>query len=131
MIIMPSRSKMSVSWWTRFFAWLIDFVIVSIVAWLFFPNFSLDALHFGISTVLALVYWMVLDSEGHQSVGKKALGIRMVSEHGGNPDLYQAMISAFGKAFVLPVDVIVGVLAKPGKRQRLFNIVSNTVVVRE
>jgi uncharacterized RDD family membrane protein YckC len=128
---MPSKRVKLVGWWPRFWAWLIDFIIVSVVAWLFFPKFSLDMLHLGINTVLALVYWMVLDSEGHQSVGKKALGIRMVSEHGGHPDLYQAMISAFGKAFILPIDLVVGVLAKPHKKQRLFNIVSNTVVVRE
>ena len=40
----------------------------------------------------------------------------------------ESAISAFGKAFLLPIDMIVGVLARPGKKQRLFNIASNTVV---
>ncbi|MBS3051592.1 MAG: RDD family protein [Candidatus Aenigmarchaeota archaeon] len=118
-------------WWPRFWAWLIDVIILGIVGWIIFPAFAFDWWHVGANGVLALVYWSVLESEGRQSIGKKALNIKLVAVKGKNATLGAAAASAFGKAFLLPLDMIIGVLARPGKKQRLFNIASDTVVVEK
>lgn len=39
-------------------------------------------------------------------------------------------IAAFGKAFLLPFDVVLGWIFTNEKRQRIFNRVSNTVVIK-
>jgi hypothetical protein len=40
------------------------------------------------------------------------------------------MISIFGGIFLLPIECIIGWLLYPNKNQRLFNYLSETVIVR-
>ena len=118
------------SWWPRFWAWLIDVIILGVVSWVLFPAaFGFNWWHFGVHGFLGLVYWAVLESDGRQSIGKKALNLKLVGMNGKNATLGAAAASAFGKAFLLPLDMIIGVLARPGKKQRLFNMASDTNVV--
>jgi len=42
----------------------------------------------------------------------------------------QAAIESIGKAFLLPLDCIIGWILYPSRRQRLFNYLSDTIVVR-
>ena len=44
-----------------------------------------------------------------------------------NTSMYQAL----GKAFLLPLDVIVGLFMYKDKDQRLFNHLSGTIVIRK
>ncbi len=134
-----SRTKASVqrvnSWWPRFWAWLIDAIILGVIGAILMPTswpaWNSDAFHMGATGVLSLIYWTILESNGRQSIGKKALNLRTVTTSGKNLDGSKALVSAFGKAFLLPIDFIIGVLARPGKKQRLFNIASDTIVIRE
>ncbi len=123
--------KLKISpWWPRFWAWLIDVIILAVVGAILFPSaFMFDWWHFGASGFIGLVYWTVLESEGRQSIGKRALNLKLISTNGKNATLGAAAASAFGKAFLLPLDMIIGVLARPGKKQRLFNMASDTIVV--
>lgn len=123
--------KLKVSpWWPRFWAWLIDVIILGIIGFIIYPPFFyFDWPHLGVQSVLGLIYWTVLESEGRQSIGKKALNLKLVDTNGKNATLGAAAASAFGKAFLLPLDMIIGVLARPGKKQRLFNMASDTLVV--
>jgi hypothetical protein len=41
-----------------------------------------------------------------------------------------AVLESFGKAFLLPIDVILGWIFTNDKRQRIFNRASNTVVIK-
>jgi uncharacterized RDD family membrane protein YckC len=41
-----------------------------------------------------------------------------------------AAIESLGKAFLLPLDCIIGWLFFPAKKQRLFNYLSGTIVVK-
>ncbi len=41
-----------------------------------------------------------------------------------------AVIESFGKAFLLPLDVILGWIFTNNKRQRIFNRASNTIVIK-
>jgi hypothetical protein len=45
-------------------------------------------------------------------------------------DIKDALIESFGKAFLLPIDVIIGWIFTNDKRQRLFNRISNTIVIK-
>ena len=122
--------KLKISpWWPRFWAWLVDVIILAIIGGILFFPFNWDWWHFGANSFLGLIYWTVLESEGRQSIGKKALNLKLVSVNGKNATLGAAAASAFGKAFLLPLDMIIGVLARPGKKQRLFSMASDTTVI--
>ena len=109
---------------------VVDIIIISIVGSIIFPPFFyFDVWHFGANGFVGLIYWAVLESNGRQSIGKKALGLKLVGVKGKNATLGAAAVSAFGKAFLLPLDMIIGVLARTGKKQRLFNMASDTLVV--
>ena|SRR3989338_2180413 len=117
-------------WWPRFWAWLIDIIVLWIVTGILFSFwFDIDARRYMLHGIIGFVYWAALESEGRQSIGKRALNIKLVSVKGKNTTLGATAVSAFGKAFLLPLDMIIGVLARPGKKQRLFNIASDTAVV--
>ena len=118
------------SWWPRFWAWLIDSIIIWLVTTVLFLDLSgPDFLRMSRLGIIALVYWTLLESDGRVSIGKKAMNIKLVKINGKKLTVMGAAISAFGKAFILPLDFIIGVLARPGKKQRLFNIASDTVAV--
>jgi hypothetical protein len=44
--------------------------------------------------------------------------------------LEEVALAAFGKAFLLPFDVILGWIFTNEKRQRIFNRASNTIVIK-
>jgi len=49
---------------------------------------------------------------------------------GKKPDLKGIMISSFGKSFLLPIDVILGWFLTNEKRQRVFNKLGDTLIVK-
>ena len=59
-----------------------------------------------------------------------ALNLKVTDRAGGDIDVVTAAVESFGKAFLLPVDCLVGWLAMPGRKLRLFNRLSNTIVVQ-
>jgi uncharacterized RDD family membrane protein YckC len=85
---------------------------------------------FGASNVIYFLYWMLSEGIYGQSIGKMIMRIRMTQMDGKVPNMGQAAIESIGKAFLLPIDVIVGWIFYSKRRQRLFNYLSNTIVVR-
>jgi len=65
-----------------------------------------------------------------QSFGKMILRIKVTRLNGSPANIFQTAIESIGKAFLLPIDCIVGWILYPTKRQRLFNFLSETIVVR-
>ena len=65
-----------------------------------------------------------------QSIGKMVMKIRVTQLGGARTDLVHAAIGSIGKAFLLPIDCIVGWIMYPTKKQRLFNYLSETIVVK-
>ncbi|MDP9015570.1 MAG: RDD family protein [Thermoproteota archaeon] len=147
-----SESKNSVSnkeitlarWSTRFWAWLIDFIIISIAIEIIFAiayaplalnqgvqgNPGLGAVRFAVQSLLFFAYWTYFESTTGQSIGKKLLKIKTTDLAGNVPDIRNIAIQSFGKAFLLPIDVFFGWIFTNDKRQRLFNRASDTIVVR-
>ncbi len=131
-------------WSDRFLAWLIDFIIISSVAFtvylaLFSANFDQamsgdfeDSRYFeyGPISIVFFLYWLILESKTGQSIGKMAIHLKITNLSGGQADIKSIAISSFGKAFLLPLDVIVGRLVINEKRQRIFNKLGKTIVIK-
>jgi uncharacterized RDD family membrane protein YckC len=141
-------------WIDRFIAWLIDFIIVSIGLgilfaaislpfWIAFPHwFESTNMNMGfrglggpwapylISSLVFMAYWTYFESTTGQSIGKKLLHLKTTDLAGKSIDAKTALIESFGKAFLLPLDVIIGWIFTNNDRQRIFNRASNTIVIK-
>ena len=139
-----NNSKIILAKWSdRFLAWLIDFVIISTISttiiFLSFGTIYYETEESGLwaentqyipASILFFVYWTVLEYKTGQTVGKKILNLRVVNLKGENPSLKGILVSSFGKSFLLPIDVIIGWVLTNEKRQRAFNKLGDTVVIK-
>jgi uncharacterized RDD family membrane protein YckC len=141
-------------WIDRFIAWLVDFIIVSIGLgvifaaislpfWIAFPHwFETTNMNMGfrgiggswgpylISSLVFMAYWTYFESTTGQSIGKKLLHLKTTDLSGKTIDAKTAVIESFGKAFILPLDVILGWIFTNNERQRIFNRASSTIVIK-
>lgn len=135
------------SWGDRFLAWLIDFILVSIGLAILFALISIPfwfsyygnmervfrdtgPLPYIISSLGFLAYWTYFESTTGQSIGKRLLKIKTTDLGGRKIDIKSALLESFGKAFLLPIDVVLGWIFTNNKRQRIFNRITNTIVVK-
>ena len=119
------------SWQSRFWAWIIDALFMSILWYLLMYAYNLSATSIpalGYYGILTFIYWTVLEGYRGQSLGKMVLNLTVVGQFGESIGFKDAAIESFGKAFLLPLDCLVGWVALPGSGQRLFNRISDTVV---
>ncbi len=86
----------------------------------------------GSRDVVQFLYWTILEGTMGQSLGKMAMRLRVTNIDGSQANLIQAAGESFGKAFLLPIDCIIGWLAEACKEksQRLFNMLSKTIVIK-
>jgi len=128
-------------WKDRFLAWLVDFIIISMVStsiffisFLYldynFENFIANDGMYVPTSVMFLAYWIILEHKTGQTVGKKMFNLKIVNNLGEKPSLIGVMISSFGKSFILPIDIILGWIITNEKRQRIFNKLGNTLVIK-
>ena len=134
-------------WSTRFWAWLIDFIIVFVAAeillsilyapFAFIPakdgmaHFEFNGFRYAIQSLMFFAYWTYFETKTGKSIGKILLNIRTTDLSGKPVGIRSAAIESFGKAFLLPLDVLVGWIFTNDKRQRLFSKAANTIVIRE
>ena len=135
------------SWADRFVAWLIDFIIVSIGLGILFALLALPfwlsdnsngmavhrnfgSFHYILSSTAFFAYWTYFEHTSGQSIGKRLLKIKSTDVSGKGVDIKNAALESFGKSFLLPLDVILGWLFTNNKRQRIFNKISNTIVIK-
>jgi uncharacterized RDD family membrane protein YckC len=145
------------SWIDRFVAWLIDVIIVSIGLGILFAlisipywaavsqsfddgstymnmtsrNLGAPWFPYIISSIVFMVYWTYFESTtSGQSIGKRVMHLRTTDLNGNTLDIKTAAIESFGKAFLLPFDVLFGWIFTDDKRQRIFNRVSDSIVVK-
>jgi uncharacterized RDD family membrane protein YckC len=132
-------------WSDRFYAWLIDYVIIIGAAFVvFFAFFSATffekimdgdymyshTFDYAPISIVFFLYWLILESKKGQSIGKMALRLKITNLAGEPADLKSIAISSFGKAFLLPIDVIIGRIFTNQKRQRIFNKLGKTIVIK-
>jgi uncharacterized RDD family membrane protein YckC len=75
-------------------------------------------------------YWTYFESSTGQSLGKMALKIKTTDIFGAKADVRNAAIQGFGKAFLLPIDLILGWIFTNDKRQRIFGRAASTIVIK-
>lgn len=121
------------SWGDRFWAWLIDILLICIlwqtVAFILEPEVVIN--YAILLPCMLFVYWTAMEGYRGQSVGKMVINIAVVGPFGEKIRFIDAAIESFGKAFVLPIDCLVCWLYFRDKRQRLFNKISNTLVIKQ
>lgn len=119
------------SWGERFWAWLIDVLLISILWSRIIVLSKTDAFGpVGVFLLEALLffYWTVLEGYRGQSLGKMVMDIVVIGPAGERIGFRDSAIESFGKAFLLPLDCIIGCIVFAGGRQRAFNKLSNTIV---
>jgi uncharacterized RDD family membrane protein YckC len=121
------------SWNERFWAWLIDVLLMGIIWYRVMFVIKMEALSITGALLLAValfIYWTALEGYRGQSLGKMILNIVVTGPLGEDIRFMDAAVEAFGKAFLLPVDCLIGWFALSKNRQRLFNKISDTVVIK-
>ncbi len=132
-------------WGERFVAWLIDIIIINLALFLIslfflFPWFVFGPdpfrdwsvfLNVGTNGVVLFLYWMFAEGTYGKSIGKSVMRLKVTRLDGARISFGQAALESVGKAFLLPIDLIIGWILYPRRRQRLFNYLSETVVVHE
>jgi uncharacterized RDD family membrane protein YckC len=133
-------------WGERFIAWLIDIIVmgilvgvVNLIMWLatqsYLPWSSWSSwvpfFNFGVGGLIYFLYWTLMEGTYGQSLGKMIMHLKVTRLDGSRIGMDSAAVESLGKAFLLPLDLIVGWILYPNKRQRLFNNLSGTIVVHE
>jgi uncharacterized RDD family membrane protein YckC len=144
----PPVELILASWSNRFLAWLVDFIIVSIGLGILFALLALPfwfsdysngmaivhrsfgSAHYLLSSTAFFGYWTYFEHTSGQSIGKRLLKIKSTDVSGNSIDIKSAALESFGKSFLLPLDVILGWLFTNNRRQRIFNRISNTIVIK-
>jgi uncharacterized RDD family membrane protein YckC len=143
-----STSGLKLAFWgERFVAWLIDIAIIDfallVLGVVFFWGNPLSLLNNGVgiwwsglfnvssSGVIFFLYWLFMDGAYGRSIGKMVMRLRVTRLDGKPITFVQSAIESVGKAFLLPLDVLLGWILYPKRRQRIFNYLSETVVIRE
>ncbi len=121
------------SWEDRFWAWLIDVLLMGILWQGILTVLKIDA--FGLSGVFLLaallfIYWTVLEGYRGQSLGKMLFNIVVTGPLGESIRFRDAALECFGKAFLLLLDCVACWFFFRKSRQRLFNRISNTIVIK-
>ena len=139
-----AHSKVILAKWTdRFLAWLIDFIIISSISTaIIFALFGTIYYEFdkaGLwaentqyipTSILFFVYWVILEYKTGQTVGKKILNLKVVCIDGSKANLKGILLGSLGKSFLLPIDVGLGWILTNDKRQRIFNKLGDTVIIK-
>ena len=130
-------------WSTRFWAWLIDIILVllllnivdSLIFGVIHPFWEImkgRVVDLGVHSLFFFLYWTIFESYKGQSIGKMVMNIRVVNRDGTRIHWGTAAIESLGKAFipVLALDCLIGWLAMPQTKLRVFNRISNTIVIK-
>ena len=75
-------------------------------------------------------YWIILEYKTGQTIGKKMFNLKITNNFGEKPSLIGIILSSFGKSFILPIDMILGLIITNEKRQRIFNKLGDTLIIK-
>ncbi|WP_257458603.1 RDD family protein [Archangium lipolyticum] len=130
--------------YSRFLAWLLDALIVVFGTGVFMTVLSLVMVAFpGFGSALGIVVYFLVDwgygialetAWSGQTVGKRALGLRVIQQSGVRIGFYHAALRNLARPVDrLPLLYLVGGLTAllSGSQQRLGDMLAGTIVVRE
>ena len=104
-------------WKDRFFAWIVDFIIISAISTLVIfisfqsldhelENFIMNDGTYVPTSIMFFLYWIILEYKTGQTIGKKMFNLKITNSQGEKASLIGIVISSFGKSFILPIDMI-------------------------
>jgi uncharacterized RDD family membrane protein YckC len=137
--VTPFASGLKLAFWgERFVAWLIEVVIIGVVVGIlglfvslsWWSGWPIWIPFFNVNGIFLFLYWMLMDGAYGQSFGKMIMRIKVTRLDGSQIGMGTAALESVGKAFLLPLDCLLGWLLYPKRRQRIFNYISETVVVK-
>ncbi len=77
--------------------------------WLKFDAFAV-IIYLQIVLLLAYVYFVVMEAYNGQTIGKHLMHIRVVKANGNKITILESAIRNIGKVFLLPLDILIGVM---------------------
>ena len=88
---------------------------------------------FGYATVIPFrfLYWVYYEYKKGQTIGKRMMQIKTIKIDGSDQDLMSIIILTACKTSLIPFDVLFGVLFFRGKKERVSNRFTNTIVVSD
>ncbi len=134
-------------WVKRFFAYVIDAIIVYVVVgilavFLALPFFfmagiaAMAALIAGVFSVVAglviVIYFVVFEVASGATLGKRAMGLIVKSKAGQNPNFVEAFMRNISKIYwlLLLLDVVVGLATSKEYTQKFSDRYAGTAVVQ-
>ncbi|HTY75141.1 MAG TPA: RDD family protein [Candidatus Nanoarchaeia archaeon] len=133
-------------WGERFVAWLIDIIIIGLIvgilgffSWFATGNFDwypgwptwVPFFNFNFGSVIYFLYWMLTEGAYGQSLGKMFIRLKITRLNSTPMNIGQAALESVGKAFFLPLDLLLGLIFSGRRRQRIFNYISETIVIED
>src|SRR5213594_3381878 len=122
-------------WIRRFFAALIDAIVVAVIYLLFALPLGFVSLAWYVAPFLYGIVWllysMLLETVLGATIGKRLLSLRVVAID-GNLDIMHCLVRNISKIYWLLflVDLIVGGVTQGDPRLRLFDRIARTTVTR-
>ncbi len=133
-------------WVKRLIALIVDGIIIGIVAliiwglaagsfFLFGGGFGFFGAFFGVFAlvlgILLILYFPLMETSSGATLGKKVLGLKVVSKTGSNPTFVEAFVRNVSKIYwlLLLLDVIVGLAITKGYQQKYSDHIMGTSVV--
>ena len=88
---------------------------------------------FGYATVVPFrfLYWIYYEWKRGQTIGKRMMQIKTIKIDGSDQDLMSIIILTACYTSLIPFDVLFGVLFFRGKKERVSNRFTNTIVVSD
>ena len=88
---------------------------------------------FGYATVVPFrfLYWVYYEYKRGQTIGKRMMQIKTIKIDGSDQDLMSIIILTACKTSLIPFDVLFGVLFFRGKKERVSNRFTNTIVISD
>lgn len=126
-------------WGERFLAYVIDLLIVGFAVGAlvggYGPEAAVDEGYFAwtdwlVASAAFFAYFVVLERLTGYTAGKRLFRLRVSSISGGSPTLTSLLISNFGKAYVMPIDAVIGMIAFKDTKQRAFAKIAGTITVK-
>ena len=131
-------------WLRRLVALIVDGAIIAVVlgvifavaaASFFFGGFGAMTFFFGAFTILVgvllILYFPLTESMWGASLGKRILGLKVVSKRGTNPTFVEAFVRNISKIYwlLLLLDVIIGLATSKGYQEKYSDHLMGTKVV--
>jgi uncharacterized RDD family membrane protein YckC len=118
--------------WRRFAAVLVDVIALGVVTGILSAIFSWNAAN-AISTIIGLAYFIYFEGSSGQTLGKKALGIRVIDFRTGGPIGYGRAVIRYVGRLVSTIVVLLGYLWMlwDKEKQTWHDKFANSVVVPE